>query len=73
MAIPVVQLADWGMAFLAVFRFPASGAARKLSLIALVPTRIADRAIVFNTLWIDRLHAVFRVRLAICYPLLSFG
>jgi hypothetical protein len=41
-----------------------SGAARRLSLTARVPTRIADRVIVFNTLWNDRLHAVFRVRLA---------
>jgi hypothetical protein len=35
---------------------------------ALVPTRFAVRVIVFNTLLNDRLQAVFRIRLAICYP-----
>jgi len=63
MAIPVVQLADGASAFLA-----ANGAARKLSLIALVPTRIAVRVIVFMTLWNDRLQAALRVRLAIRCP-----
>jgi len=29
---------------------------------------MAVLVIVFNTLWNDRLQAVFRVRLAICYP-----
>jgi hypothetical protein len=53
---------------LAGIRLLARGTARKLSLIALVPTRIAARVIVFNTLWNDRLQSVFRIRLAIPYP-----
>jgi hypothetical protein len=34
----------------------------------LVPTRIAVRVIVFNTLRNDRLQAELRIRLAIAYP-----
>lgn len=47
-----------------VTRWPANGAARKLSLSAWVTTRIAVRVIVFNTLWNERLQAAFRIRLA---------
>lgn len=36
---------------IAATRWPANGAARKPSLDAWVPTRIAVRIIVFNTLW----------------------
>ena len=65
MAIPEVQLGDGAICFGARLRFPGSGAARKLALIALAPTRIAVFVMLFNTLWSDRLHAVLRVRLAI--------
>jgi hypothetical protein len=58
-------LADGAILFLAGFRIAANEAAHTRSLIALVPTRIAVRVIVFNTLWNDRLHAVLRMRLAI--------
>jgi hypothetical protein len=68
MANPVVQLADGALTFLAVTRLPASGAARKLSLSAVVPTRMAVRVIVFNTRWNDRLQTAFRIRLTIGYP-----
>lgn len=67
MATLVIQLADGAFSFLAGVRLLASAAARKLSLIALVPTRIAVRVIVFNTLWNDRLQTDFRIRLAIRY------
>jgi hypothetical protein len=59
MAMPLIQLADGAMAFLAGLRLTASGAARKLALIALVPACIAVRVIVLNTFWNDRLKAVF--------------
>jgi hypothetical protein len=68
MAIPAVQLADGAIDFLASLRLITDGVGRKPALSALMPTRIAVRVIVFNTLWNDRLQAVFRIRLATGYP-----
>jgi hypothetical protein len=68
MAIPLVQLADGAIAFLPVTRLRTRGAARTLFFSALVPTCIAVRVIVFNTLCNDRLQALLRIRLAIIYP-----
>jgi hypothetical protein len=65
-------LADGAIAFFPVTRLAAPGAARKPSLSALVPARIAVRLIFFNTLWNVRLQAIVRIRLAIAYPLNGF-
>jgi hypothetical protein len=45
-----------------------SGAARRLSLSALVPTHMAVRVMVVSTLLTDPINADFRIRLAISRP-----